>query len=221
MRSSLPSVTAQNQTVYSSRPSSSIEALVSRPTSLYWLLRWLQQSLLWCAKLSNQSKCVFKYREASGYVVLLLLFYLATWGQLILPIVLKMQSCKIWLRVVTWPLILAENLHWSWMKLTLESQFFLKKITYLILQTRHFTHHGFQRVRHKHSHHGSKWPSFGKITTETHIWLLVKDSRLVSLHAIKRHLIWEHHLSLCLSRPSKSKGSFQHIIGREDHWHHK
>lgn len=75
-RSGLPSATAQNPTVHSTRPSTSFEALVSRATSLYWLLRWLQQSLLWCAKLSNQSKCVFKYREASGYVVFSLTVFL-------------------------------------------------------------------------------------------------------------------------------------------------
>lgn len=42
--------------------------LLLKLKSLYRLLRWLQQSLLWCAQLSKQSKCVFKYREASGYV---------------------------------------------------------------------------------------------------------------------------------------------------------
>lgn len=127
MRSSSPSGTEQNQTAYSIQPSPSFEAPVSRATSLYWLLRWLQQSLLWCAKLSNQSNCVFKYRKASGCVVFLLLFFLATCHQQILPIVHKMQSCKTWLHVVTWPLILAGNLHWSGMILTLENQFFKKK----------------------------------------------------------------------------------------------
>lgn len=53
-----------------------------------------------------------------------------------------------------------------------------------------------------------------------HIWLLVKDPHLASLPAIKKHLIWWNHLSLCLG-PGKSKGSFQRLIGWEDHWHHK
>lgn len=60
--------------------------------------------------------------------------------------------------------------------LTLENQYvFLKKtIQYLMLQTRHFPLHGCQRFSFNRPHTGYKWASFGTITTEIHIWLLVK-----------------------------------------------
>lgn len=40
-----------------------------------------------------------------------------------------------------------------------------------------------------HSRIGYKQASFGMITTEMHMWLLVKDPHLASPPAIKNHLI--------------------------------